>query len=97
MNRMAIFVEGYTEVVFVDKLIREIVEQNSVLIQWRRLHGGMCERCPHDTPMRQRGWLSPSLTHRATGGCQRAIWDAGAVAVSDSGWWIRLPFTSSVK
>ncbi len=48
MNRMAIFVEGYTEVVFVDKLIREIAEKNSVLIQWRRIAGGTtCLRSNH--------------------------------------------------
>lgn len=40
MNKMAIFVEGYTEVVFVDKLIREVAEKNAVLIQWRRIVGG---------------------------------------------------------
>lgn len=48
MNRMAIFVEGYTEVVFVDKLIREIAQRNSVLIQWRRIDGGTtCPRSNH--------------------------------------------------
>lgn len=48
MNKMAIFVEGYTEVVFVDKLIREIANQNSVLIQWRRIDGGTsCPRSNH--------------------------------------------------
>ena len=40
MNKMAIFVEGYTEIVFVDKLIREVAEKNAVLIQWRRIVGG---------------------------------------------------------
>jgi hypothetical protein len=44
MNKMAIFVEGYTEVVFVDKLIREVAEKNAVLIQWRRIDGGTT--CP---------------------------------------------------
>ena len=44
MNKMAIFVEGYTEVVFVDKLIREVAEKNAVLIQWRRIAGGTT--CP---------------------------------------------------
>lgn len=44
MNKMAIFVEGYTEIVFVDKLIREIAEKNAVLIQWRRIAGGTT--CP---------------------------------------------------
>lgn len=40
MNKMAMFVEGYTEVVFVDKLIRGVAEKNAVLIQWRRIAGG---------------------------------------------------------
>ena len=44
MNKMAIFVEGYTEVVFVDKLIKEIATKNAVLIQWRRINGGTT--CP---------------------------------------------------
>lgn len=44
MNKMAVFVEGYTEVVFVDKLIEEIAGRNSVLIQWRRISGGT--NCP---------------------------------------------------
>lgn len=45
---MAIFVEGYTEVVFVDKLIREIARENTVLIQWRRINGGTsCPRSNH--------------------------------------------------
>lgn len=40
MNKMAIFVEGYTEVVFIDKLIQQIANKNSVLIQWREISGG---------------------------------------------------------
>ena len=36
MNKMAIFVEGYTEVVFVDKLIREVAAENA-----RKVHPGM--------------------------------------------------------
>jgi hypothetical protein len=44
MNKMAIFVEGYTEVVFIDKLIREVAEKNAVLIQRRRIAGGT--NCP---------------------------------------------------
>jgi hypothetical protein len=44
MNKMAIFVEGYTELVFVDKLIREVAGQNAVLIQWRQITGGTT--CP---------------------------------------------------
>jgi hypothetical protein len=44
MNKLAVFVEGYTEVVFVDKLIREIADTNSVLVQWRCISGGTT--CP---------------------------------------------------
>ncbi len=40
MNKMAIFVEGYTELVFLDKLITEIAAKNYVLIEWRRITGG---------------------------------------------------------
>src|SRR4051812_48015868 len=41
MNKMAIFVEGYTEVVFIDRLIEELANKNSVLIEWRVIRGGM--------------------------------------------------------
>jgi hypothetical protein len=48
MNKMAVFVEGYTEVVFVDKLIQEIANENAVRIQWRRIDGGTtCPRSNH--------------------------------------------------
>jgi hypothetical protein len=48
MNKMAVFVEGYTEVVFVDKLIQEIANDNAVRIQWRRIQGGTtCPRRNH--------------------------------------------------
>ena len=40
MNKMAIFVEGYSEVVFVDRLIEEIAGRNMVLIEWRKISGG---------------------------------------------------------
>jgi hypothetical protein len=40
MNKMAIFVEGYTEVLFVDKLIREIANKDAVQIEWRAISGG---------------------------------------------------------
>lgn len=40
MNKMAIFVEGYTEVVFVDKLIKLIAEKTAVDIRWHRIQGG---------------------------------------------------------
>lgn len=40
MNRLAIFVEGYTEVVFVEKLIEEIAGQNRVQIERREIRGG---------------------------------------------------------
>jgi hypothetical protein len=45
---MAIFVEGYTEVLFIDKLVLEIANQNAVLIEWRRITGGTtCPRSNH--------------------------------------------------
>ena len=40
MNKMAIFVEGYTELVFVTKLIEEIAHRNTIQIDWRRISGG---------------------------------------------------------
>src|SRR4051794_18963706 len=39
-NKMAIFVEGYTELLFVDKLINEIASQNQVRIEKRQIRGG---------------------------------------------------------
>jgi hypothetical protein len=48
MNKMAVFVEGYTEVVFVDRLIEEIASESAVQIQWRRISGGTsCPRTNH--------------------------------------------------
>ena len=40
MNRLAVFVEGHTEVVFVEKLIEEIAGTNNVLIEHREIRGG---------------------------------------------------------
>jgi hypothetical protein len=40
MNRLAVFVEGYTEVVFVEKLILEIAGNKQVLIEYREIRGG---------------------------------------------------------
>ena len=40
MNRLAIFVEGYTEAAFVDRLIEEIAGKNKVLIEQREIRGG---------------------------------------------------------
>jgi hypothetical protein len=44
MNKMAIFVEGYTEIVFVDRLIEQIANDNAVRIEWRLISGGTT--CP---------------------------------------------------
>lgn len=44
MNRLAVFVEGYTEVVFVEKLIEEIAGQHKVLIEHREIRGGSTTR-----------------------------------------------------
>lgn len=40
MNKLAVFVEGYTEMVFVEKLIKEIAVKNSVSIDLKRVIGG---------------------------------------------------------
>lgn len=40
MNRLAVFVEGYTEAVFVEKLIEEIAGKNKVLIERKEIRGG---------------------------------------------------------
>jgi len=40
MNKLAIFVEGYTEVVFIRKLIDEIAGQNRVTIEHKIIRGG---------------------------------------------------------
>lgn len=40
MNKLAIFVEGYTEVVFVERLIEEIAGKNRVSIQHTKIRGG---------------------------------------------------------
>jgi hypothetical protein len=40
MNKLAIFVEGYTEAVFVEELIEKIAGKNKVLIEQRVIYGG---------------------------------------------------------
>jgi len=40
MNKLAVFVEGYTEVVFVERLIEEIAGEAHVLIEHREIRGG---------------------------------------------------------
>ena len=40
MRRIAIFVEGYTELVFLDKLIGEIAEAHQIAIHHRKIRGG---------------------------------------------------------
>jgi hypothetical protein len=44
MNRLAVFVEGYTEVVFVEKLIEEVAGMKNVLIERRLIRGGSTTR-----------------------------------------------------
>jgi hypothetical protein len=45
MNRLAVFVEGYTELVFADKLITEIAGGKNVRFERRRISGGTtCRR-----------------------------------------------------
>ena len=40
MNKLAVFVEGYTEIVFVEKLFEEIAGAAQVLIERRKIRGG---------------------------------------------------------
>ncbi len=40
MNKLGIFVEGYTEVIFVEKLIEEVAGENRVTIEHREIRGG---------------------------------------------------------
>jgi hypothetical protein len=40
MKKLAVFVEGYTELIFLEALIEQIAGANSVLIEQRRLRGG---------------------------------------------------------
>jgi len=45
MNKLAMFVEGYTEQEFATRMIQEIARVNSVAIQWRKIIGGTtCRR-----------------------------------------------------
>jgi hypothetical protein len=44
MNKLAIFVEGHTEVVFIARLIEEIAGKNKVLIEHREIRGGTTTR-----------------------------------------------------
>jgi hypothetical protein len=40
MRRLAIFVEGYTELLFTDRVIQEIADKNNLAIQLRKIRGG---------------------------------------------------------
>jgi hypothetical protein len=40
MRKLAVFVEGYTEVVFMAKLVEEVAGKNNVLIEHREIRGG---------------------------------------------------------
>lgn len=40
MNKLAVFVEGFTEVVFVERLIEEVAGKANVLIERREIRGG---------------------------------------------------------
>ncbi len=45
MNKLAVFVEGYTELVFIAKLIKEIAGEDHVIIERRQIRGGAsCRR-----------------------------------------------------
>lgn len=40
MKRLAVFVEGYTEVLFVQRLISEVAGANNVVIEHSKIRGG---------------------------------------------------------
>lgn len=40
MRRLAVFVEGYTELLFVDRIIKKIAAKNQVAIEHRQIRGG---------------------------------------------------------
>src|SRR5271157_829273 len=40
MNKLAVFVEGYTEAVFIDRLIEEVAGKKKVRIERRQIRGG---------------------------------------------------------
>lgn len=44
MIKLAVFVEGYTEAVFVDRLIEEVAGANRVRIERRQIRGGRTTR-----------------------------------------------------
>jgi hypothetical protein len=44
MNKLAIFVEGYTEVAFVERMVEEIAGKNQVFIEHREIRGGHSTR-----------------------------------------------------
>ena len=44
MNKLAVFVEGYTEVVFIERLIEEIAGKQNVRIEHRKIRGGATTR-----------------------------------------------------
>jgi hypothetical protein len=44
MHKLAIFVEGHTEVVFIARLIEEVAGKNKVLIEHREIRGGTSTR-----------------------------------------------------
>lgn len=44
IKKMAVFVEGHTELLFVDKLVNALAEKNSVYIEQRKIRGGASVR-----------------------------------------------------
>src|SRR5688572_30774655 len=54
MKKLAAFVEGYTELVFLERLIQEIVNPNRVLIHNRKIRRGGKSGLP-----RSYGWVRP--------------------------------------
>ncbi len=44
MNKLAVFVEGHTEAIFVDRLVEEVAGNNRVRIELRKIRGGSSVR-----------------------------------------------------
>ncbi len=57
MDKMAIFVEGYVELLFADQLVRECANCNSVQIEWRQISG------PHSRPRIRTIKTAPNQAH----------------------------------
>jgi hypothetical protein len=62
MNKMYVFAEGYTEVVFCDRLIHEIATRHAMLkVEWRDLRGGTT--CSKTAKLKHRSGPDQDYTH----------------------------------